>query len=92
MREHRRRRRELFVPLGHPPGHAQADLGEARVVIGAVEQKAHFFAFSLPYSDACYVRARRQICNRAPRGVRLGVPPSGARRYFVHSQHEGRRM
>ena len=34
VREHRRRRRELFVPLAHPPGHAQADFGEARVVIG----------------------------------------------------------
>ena len=59
MREHRRRRRELFVPLVHPPGHAQADFGEARVVIGGVEQKAHFFAFYLPHSDACYVRAYR---------------------------------
>ena len=56
VREHRRRRRELFVPLAHPPGHAQADFGEARVVIGGVEQKAHFFAFDLPHSDACYVR------------------------------------
>ena len=59
VREHRRRSRELFVPLAHPPGHAQADFGEARVVIGGVERKAHFFAFSLPYSDACYVRAYR---------------------------------
>ena len=59
VREHRRRRRELFVPLAHPPGHAQADFGEARVVIGGVEQKAHFFAFNLPYSDACYVRVYR---------------------------------
>ena len=57
--EHRRRRREQFVPLAHPPGHAQADFGEARVVIGGVEQKARFCAFSLPYSDACYVRAHR---------------------------------
>ena len=59
VREHRRRRRELFVPLAHPPGHAQADFGEARVVIGGVEQKAHFFAFDLPHSDACYVRMYR---------------------------------
>lgn len=26
----------------HPPGHAQADFGEAVVVIGGIEQKAHF--------------------------------------------------
>ena len=57
MREHQRRRREMFVPLDHRPGHAQADFGEALVVIGGVEQKAHFFAFDLPHSDACYVRA-----------------------------------
>jgi transposase len=57
MREHQRRSREMFVPLDHRPGHAQADFGEALVVIGGVEQKAHFFAFDLPHSDACYVRA-----------------------------------
>ena len=45
------------MPLAHPPGHAQADFGEAMVIIGGVEQKAHFFAFDLPHSDACYVRA-----------------------------------
>jgi transposase len=57
VRERRRRGREMFVPLHHPPGHAQADFGEAAVVIGGVEQTAHFFAFDLPQSDACFVRA-----------------------------------
>lgn len=57
MRERERRGREMFVPLTHPPGHAQADFGEATVIIGGVEQKAHFFAFDLPHSDACYIRA-----------------------------------
>ena len=57
VREHGRRSREMFVPLGHAPGHAQADFGEAMVVIGGVEQKAHFFALDLPFSDACFVRA-----------------------------------
>lgn len=57
VRGHERRSREMFVPLQHPPGHAQADCGEATVVIGGVEQKAHFFALDLPHSDACYVRA-----------------------------------
>ena len=45
------------MPLAHPPGHAQADFGEAMVVIGGVERKAHFFVLDLPHSDACYVRA-----------------------------------
>ena len=31
IREHRRQTREMFVPLSHPPGHAQCDFGEALV-------------------------------------------------------------
>jgi len=53
----RQRAREMFVPLKHPPGHAQADFGEALAVIGGVERKVHFFAFDLPHSDACFVVA-----------------------------------
>jgi len=57
VRAHRRVSREMFIPLSHPPGHGQADFGEALAVIGGVEQKLHFFAFDLPHSDACYIRA-----------------------------------
>ncbi len=57
IRECEQRRQEVFVPLSHEPGHAQADFGEAMVVIGGVDQKAHFFVLDLPHSDACYVRA-----------------------------------
>lgn len=57
IRERERRGQEVFVPLSHPPGHAQADFGEALVRIGCVEQKAHFFVLDLPHSDGCYVRA-----------------------------------
>jgi transposase len=57
VRSKKRGSREMFVPLSHPPGHAQADFGEALVVIGGVEQKAYFFALDLPHSDGCYVRA-----------------------------------
>ena len=57
VRNKKRGSREMFVPLSHPPGHAQADFGEALVVIGGTEQKAYFFALDLPHSDACYVRA-----------------------------------
>ena len=57
MRERDQRRQEVFVPLSHRPGHAQADFGEATVVIGGVEQKARFFVLDLPHSDGCYVRA-----------------------------------
>ena len=36
------RSREMFVPLTHTPGEAQADFGEALVVVDGVERKAHF--------------------------------------------------
>ena len=35
--------REMFVPLAHPPGHAQADFGEADAIIAGVMHRAHFF-------------------------------------------------
>ena len=57
VREHRRGSREMFVPLSHAPGHAQCDFGEALVVIGGVEQKAHCFVIDLPHSDGCFVKA-----------------------------------
>src|SRR5499433_3467138 len=53
----RQRAQEMFVPLVHPPGHAQADFGEAIGIIGGVERKIHFFAMDLPHSDACLVVA-----------------------------------
>ena len=53
----RQRSREMFVPLRHDPGHAQADFGEALAVIGGVERKIHFFAMDLAHSDAGFVQA-----------------------------------
>jgi transposase len=56
-REQRTRTREVFVPLAHPPGHAQADFGEAVAVIGGERRKVHFFCLDLPHSDAGFVKA-----------------------------------
>lgn len=53
----RARGRETFVPLSHPPGHAQVDFGEAVGVIGGIRRKIHFFCLDLPQSDACFVKA-----------------------------------
>src|ERR1700681_1119281 len=53
----RQRQREVFVPLRHDPGHAQADFGEALAVIGGVEREIHFFAMDVPHSDAGFVQA-----------------------------------
>lgn len=51
------RLRETFVPLVHPPGHAQVDFGEAIGVIGEVRQKLHVFFMDLPHSDAPFIKA-----------------------------------
>jgi transposase len=51
------RSREMFVPLMHPPGEAQADFGEAWVVMAGVKRKAHFLCVDLPHSDDCFVIA-----------------------------------
>ena len=51
------RSREMFVPLRHAPGEAQADFGEAWVVMAGVKLKAHFLAMDLPHSDDCFVIA-----------------------------------
>ena len=57
VREKQRRTREVFVPLSHAPGHAQVDFGETLGVIGGVECKLHYFAMSLPHSDAFFMKA-----------------------------------
>jgi transposase len=41
--------------LTHAPGEAQADFGEAWVVMAGVKLKAHFLAMDLPHSDDCFV-------------------------------------
>jgi transposase len=51
------RGQEMFIPLTHSAGEAQADFGEALVVVAGVEQKAHYLAMDLPHSDDCFVRA-----------------------------------
>ncbi len=51
------RGREMFIPLVHPAGEAQADFGEALAVIGGVECKAHYLVVDLPHSDDCFVIA-----------------------------------
>jgi transposase len=53
----KQRQREMFVPLAHPAGHAQADFGEALAIIGGVERKIHFLVMELPHSDACFLKA-----------------------------------
>ena len=68
--------KEVFVPLSHPPGHAQFDFGEATVEIAGVRRKAALAVMTLPYSDAYFVsrlspRVHRDLPGRAHRGVRV---------------------
>ncbi len=48
---------ELCVPLVHPPGDAQADFGEALVVVAGVACTAHDLVVDLPHSDDACVKA-----------------------------------
>ena len=57
VREARQRTTEKFVPLAHPPGHAQVDFGEAIADIGGVRRKVHVFFMDLPHSDASFMKA-----------------------------------
>ena len=57
VREQRLGGQEMFVPLVHPPGDAQADFGEALVVVAGVERKAHYLVVDLPHSDDAFVKA-----------------------------------
>jgi transposase len=57
LRSAAQRSREMFIPLVHPAGEAQADFGEALAVIGGVERKAHYLVVDLPHSDDCFVMA-----------------------------------
>jgi transposase len=59
VRQARIRQREVFVPLAHPPGHAQVDFGEAVVIVNGVTMKVHLFCMDLPHSDAMFLKAYR---------------------------------
>src|ERR1700722_6177998 len=45
---------EVFVPLAHPPGEAQADFGHAEVVLDGQPTKVAVFVMTMPYSDAIF--------------------------------------
>ncbi|MCH7688180.1 MAG: IS21 family transposase, partial [Planctomycetes bacterium] len=53
---------EVFVPLSHRPGDAQADFGEATVVLKGTPTKVAFFVITLPYSDAIFCQVFPKEC------------------------------
>lgn len=62
VREWRISRREVFLPLSHPPGEAQVDFGEATIRIAGQETKVAIFVMTLPYSGAIFVQAFPKEC------------------------------
>jgi transposase len=55
-------RKEVFLPLSHPPGEAQVDFGFAYVKVRGKQQQIALFVLSLPYSDAVYCQVFPREC------------------------------
>lgn len=55
-------RKEVFLPLDHPPGEAQVDYEFATVILAGVETKVAVFVLSLPHSGAVYVQVFPREC------------------------------
>jgi len=53
---------EVFMPLSHPPGEAQADFGEATVILQGKQTKIAYFVMSLPFSDAFFCQVFPREC------------------------------
>jgi transposase len=62
VRELKVGRKEVFLPLVHPPGEAQVDYGFAQVTLAGVETDVAVFVMSLPYSDAVYIQVFPREC------------------------------
>jgi transposase len=81
VRDARLRHKEVFVPLAHPPGDAQADFGEALVVIGGWSRRGTFCAWTcrIPTTVSWRLFRRRR---RKPfwRGMQGPSPISAAGR------------
>ena len=62
VRELRRHRQEVFVPLVHRAGEAQVDFGRAYVKWNGKQVQVAYIAVTLPYSDVLFVRAYEREC------------------------------
>jgi len=65
VREWERQHREVFIPLSHPPGEAQVDFGQARIIHDVEEITVAMFVMTLPYSDAIFVCVYPRECTEA---------------------------
>lgn len=62
VRAWKRQHAQIFMPLEHRPGEAQADFGHAVANVGGQLVKTAFFVMSLPFSDAIFCRAFPREC------------------------------
>mgnify|MGYP003345906243 CR=1 FL=1 len=62
VREWRQSRKEVFLPLSHPPGEAQVDYGEAKIQLNGQETSVALFVMTRPYSGAIFVQAFPREC------------------------------
>jgi transposase len=62
VRDLKRVRGEVFVPLVHRPGEAQVDFGYALAHVAGRPRKVAFFVMALPHSDALFVQAFDREC------------------------------
>src|SRR4051812_35524348 len=65
VRAWRTRTAEVFVPLAHPPGEAQADFGHAEVTLDGQPTKVALFVMTLPYSDSIFACTFPRECTEA---------------------------
>jgi transposase len=65
VREIKRLRQEVYMPLIHRPGEAQVDFGYALARVAGVLRKVAFFVMVLPYSDVFFVMAFERECTES---------------------------
>ena len=65
VREIKRVKQEVYMPLIHRPGEAQVDFGYALVKVSGILRKVAFFVMVLPYSDAFFVMCFERECTES---------------------------
>ena len=65
VRQIKRLKQEVFMPLIHRPGEAQVDFGYALANVCGDLRKVAFFVMALPYSDAFFVMAFERECTES---------------------------
>jgi transposase len=65
VREIKRLKKEVYMPLDHKPGEAQVDFGYALAKVSGELRKVGFFVMVLPYSDAFFVMVFERECTES---------------------------